>query len=180
MSKHTLDIVGQIDALRRYARVLTRNGTAADDLVQSTFLRAHERSSTFREGADLRVWLMSIMRNLYIDERRSALASEARERAWLGLRPGYSAASAEMATRLTELRTAFLKLPREQREALHLVAVEGFGIAEAAAILGVPAGTVMSRIGRARIALRTYEDSTGDGAGLRSLRIVGGRDDRSN
>lgn len=180
MGSDKLDIVGQIDALRRYARVLTRDASSADDLVQSTFLRAHERSATFREGADLRVWLMSILRNIFIDERRSARASEAREQAWADLRPGFSAPSAETAARLGQIRDAFLSLGREQREALHLVAIEGLELAEAAKILGVPLGTVMSRIGRAREALRTYEETGNGAARTRSLRIVGGRNDRED
>jgi len=174
------DIVGQIDALRRYARVLTRNAAAADDLVQSTFLRAHERSSTFREGADLRVWLMSILHNIFIDERRSARASEARERAWADLHPGFSAPSGESAARLGQIREAFLSLAREQREALHLVAVEGLQLAEAARILGVPPGTVMSRVGRAREALRNYEEFGRKGAGARAFKVVGGRNEQAD
>lgn len=61
MAHDDLDIVGQLEALRRYARVLTRDAEAADDLVQATFVRAHERRATFREGSDVRVWLMAIL-----------------------------------------------------------------------------------------------------------------------
>jgi RNA polymerase sigma-70 factor (ECF subfamily) len=175
-----IDIVGQIDILRRYARVLTRNASAADDLVQSTFLRAHERAATFRQGADERVWLMSILHNIFIDERRSARASQARERAWMDLNPGFSAPSGEPAARLRQIREAFLSLSQEQREALHLVAVEGFELAEAAKILGVPTGTVMSRVGRAREALRDFETSGRKGLKARSFKIVGGHNERSD
>ena len=178
MGKDDLDIVGHLDPLRRYARVLTRNAEAADDLVQSTFLRAHERRSSFRDGANLRVWLMSILHNIFIDERRAGLSTAARERAWSDLQSGYVAPSGEMAVRLAELRKAFLSLNSEQREALHLIAVEGLGIAEAAEILHVPPGIVMSRVGRARAALREFEESgSGSNAPTRSFRIVGGRDD---
>ncbi|RAH97318.1 RNA polymerase subunit sigma [Acuticoccus sediminis] len=176
MSAEDIDIVGQLDALRRYARVLTRDPEGADDLVQATLLRAHERRSSFREGGDVRVWLMSIMHNLFVDERRSTLAAEAREQAWAELHQRPVAPAGEAAARLSQLMTAFLSLSGEQREALHLVAVEGLDIAAAAAVLDLPAGTVMSRVGRARAALRTFEDGARP-APPRALRIVGGRHD---
>ena len=156
MARDDLDIVGQLDALRRYARVLTRDAEAADDLVQATFVRAQERRARFRAGADVRVWLMAILHNLFLDSRRSAQAAQARDQAWAETRPAFVEASGEMAARLAQLRAAFLSLGPEQREALHLVAVEGLGPAEAAEVLGVPAGTVMSRVGRARAALRAF------------------------
>jgi RNA polymerase sigma-70 factor, ECF subfamily len=177
MGKGELDIVGQIEALRRYARVLTRDAEAADDLVQTTFVRAQERRSTYREGSDLRVWLMSILHNLFIDGCRSQQAAAVRELAWGETQPGFVPPSGEMAARLAQLRTAFLDLGADQREALHLVAVEGLNIGEAASILGVPAGTVMSRIGRARAALRAFEDTEKSTAGARYFKVVGGRDE---
>ncbi|MEY8838257.1 sigma-70 family RNA polymerase sigma factor [Cribrihabitans sp. XS_ASV171] len=176
MAGNDPDILGQLAALRRYARVLTRDAEAADDLVQATFLRAQERRTTFRDGKDIRVWLMTILHNLFIDDRRSARAAEAREQAWAETRPAFVAPSGETAVRLAQIRAAVLALGAEQREALHLVAVEGLTVAEAAQILDVPAGTVMSRVGRARAALRAFED--GQGA-PKPLRIVGGRDERT-
>ena len=146
------DIVGQLEPLRRYARVLTRNAEAAEDLVH----------------------------NIFIDERRSGLTTAARERAWTDLQPGFAAPSGEMAVRLSELRNAFLSLSQEQREALHLVAVEGLGVAEAAEILHVPSGTVMSRVGRARAALRNFEEKGDASAKARSFRLVGGRDGQTD
>ena len=178
MARDDLDIVGQLEALRRYARVLTRDVEAADDLVQATFVRAQERRATFREGADVRVWLMAILHNLFIDTRRSAQAMQAREQAWAETRPSFVEASGETAARFAQLRAAFLSLSAEQREALHLVALEGLGPAEAAQVLGVPVGTVMSRVGRARAALRAFEDGQADAATVKPLRIVGGRDER--
>ncbi len=180
MAKDDLDIVGQLEALRRYARVLTRNAEAADDLVQATFVRAQERRTTFRDGADVRVWLMAILHNLFIDGRRSAQAAEAREQAWAKTRPTFVEPSGEMAARLAQLRVAFLSLSAEQREALHLVAVEGLRPAEAAEVLGVPPGTVMSRVGRARAALRAFEDGRGASPKAKPFRIVGGRDERQD
>lgn len=178
MAGNDLDIIGQLETLRRYAWVLTRNGDAADDLVQATFVRARERRGTFRDGSDPRVWLMTILHNLFIDARRSARAAEAREQAWAEMRPAFVEPSGEMAARLAQLRAAFLALNAEQREALHLVAVEGVCVAEAAGILGVAPGTVMSRVGRARAALRAFEDGTRTPATAGAFRVVGGRDER--
>jgi RNA polymerase sigma-70 factor, ECF subfamily len=170
-----MDILSQIEPLRRYARVLTRDAEAADDLVQATLLRAHERASSFRDGANVRVWLMSILHNLFIDQSRSTRARGLREQDWAGLNPGFATPAGEQAARLAQLRRAMLGLPSEQREALHLVAIEGLEIAEAAIVLEVPAGTVMSRLGRARATLRAYED----GAQPRLKLVKGQRDDRA-
>lgn len=196
MASDGLAIVEHLGALRRYAMVLTRDTSAADDLVQATFLRAHERRASFKDGGDVRVWLMCIMHNRFIDERRSAAASAARERAFAEAHPDYVAPAGEPAARLAQLRHAFLQLPAEQREALHLCAIEGLGVAHAATVLGVAPGTVMSRVARARAALRAFEAEaphqngraegrpqrgrpggpTGRGGGA-GLRVVGGRDD---
>lgn len=174
MSQQSFDIRSHLDALRRYARVLIRSDQDADDLVQGALLRAYGRQSTFREGADLRVWLMAILHNHFLDQRRSRLASEARDQAWSEASPGFAPPQGEHAARLAQLRGAFLALPQDQREALHLVAVEGLPMAEAAQVLEVPLGTLMSRVGRARAALRAFEE----GGAKPALRIVGGRDDR--
>jgi len=177
MGRDDLDVVGQLDALRRYALVLTRDAESADDLVQATFVRAQERRETFRDGSDVKVWLMTILHNLFIDTRRSVQAAEARDRAWAETRPTFVEPSGEVAARLAQLRAGFLALAPDQREALHLVALEGLGVAEAAAILGIPQGTLMSRVARARAALRAFEDRTGETGPVRSLRIVGGQDE---
>lgn len=186
MGHRDFDLQPHLDALRRYARVLTRAGQEADDLVQGALLKAYERRASFRSGSSLRVWLMSILHNHFIDQLRSKRASMAREQAWAELNPGFSTPDSEQAVRLAQLRLAFLDLPPDQREALHLVAMEGLSIAEAAAVLQIPPGTVMSRLGRARMALRRFEDGppqadAGESRvpqGRPGLRLVGGRDDR--
>ena len=118
-------MVAHLDALRRYARILTRNGPEADDLVQGALLRALERQEGFRDGSDLRVWLMSILHNHHIDRLRSDGAATARDAAWADLEPGFAPPAGEHAARLDRVRRAVLALPRDQREALHLLAVEG-------------------------------------------------------
>ena len=170
--KTRFDVLGQIGALRRYARSLTRDPGEAEDLVQDALLRAYERRGSFRAGGSMRAWLLSILHNAFIDGVRSR-RSEARRIEAAG-RIGESALAApqEHSVRLSQVREAFMSLPEEQRAALHLVAIEGLSYQEAAGALGIPLGTLMSRIGRARAALRAMEESEpGRGA---HLRIVGG------
>jgi RNA polymerase sigma factor (sigma-70 family) len=174
------DVLGQLPGLRRYARSLTRNDIDAEDLVHDALVRAYENRTSFRAGHNLRVWLMSILHNVFVDRTRTRRA-EAQRIARLGelveqqLAPGQ-----DQHVRLCQVRLAFIELPDEQRAALHLVAIEGLTYTEAAATLGIPVGTLMSRIARARAALRTIEDndfesSTSTTKG-RYLRIVGGWD----
>lgn len=171
------DVQPHLDALRRYARVLARADQGADDLVQGALLRAYERRASFREGADLRVWLMAILHNHFIDQLRSRKTTMAREQAWAETNPGFALPGGEHVVRLDQLRRAFLVLPADQREALHLMAVEGLSVAEIATVLQIPAGTVMSRVGRARAALRLFEDGPAAQPEPARLRLVRGRDD---
>jgi RNA polymerase sigma-70 factor, ECF subfamily len=184
------DVVGQLAALRRYARSLTRDDVDAEDLVHDTLLRAYERRSTFKPGRNLRTWLMSILHNRFIDGTRGRRAEAVRIEAVSGLAEAQEPAGQDHAVRLAEVRRMFLSLPEEQRAALHLVAIEGFSYEEAALTLGIPVGTLMSRLGRARAALRAAEDvaappspTLADGTLPRGgqkaarLRIVGGNDD---
>ena len=143
-----------VPALRRYARALTRNIDHADDLVQDCLERAISRRFLFRPRGPLRPWLFTILTNLH----RNSLRSERRHGKAVSLdavpdlavpaaQPGHMA--------LSELARAIETLPLEQKEALLLVTLEGLSYAQAAAILDIPAGTLMSRLGRARAALRT-------------------------
>ncbi|HEX2553322.1 MAG TPA: sigma-70 family RNA polymerase sigma factor [Microvirga sp.] len=177
------DVVALIEPLRRYARALTRDEGRAEDLVQDTLVRAYERHGTFRSGGNLRAWLLSILHNVFVDERRRhrAEARRVEEAARDAELTGPAAPSdPESRVRLAQIQEAFLALPEEQRAALHLVAVEGLSYQEAAAALGVPVGTLMSRLGRGRASLRAFEEGRGrDAAGKPrpSLRIVGGADE---
>lgn len=169
------DLRPHLEPLRRYARVLARADAEADDLVQGALLRAVERRGSFRDGADLRVWLMAILHNHFIDQIRARRASRARDQAWAETSAGFAPPEGEHVVRLDQLRRAFLALPADQREALHLMAVEGLSVAEVSAILDIPAGTVMSRVGRARAALRRFEEEP---AARPALKLLRGRDDR--
>ncbi len=178
------DVIGQLPALRRYGLSLTRNASDAEDLVHETLVRAYEKRGTFRSDRNLRAWLLSILHNCFVDGARRK-KSEAVKLLRAGeLMSDQAPAPQEHAVRLAQLRQIFMSLPDEQRAALHLVAIEGLSYQEAAAALGIPTGTLMSRLGRARAALRAMEEAstTGpDGQALRAghLRIVGGSDDQS-
>lgn len=145
-------ILAELPRLRRYARALLGDRAAADDLVQDTLERAWSRRSQWRPGSELRTWLFAIMHNLRIDQLR---------------RPSLEVASfedeeIEVPTRATQtdqieladLATAVSRLPEEQRAVLLLVALEGMGYRDIATTLGIPLGTVMSRLARGRERLR--------------------------
>lgn len=148
-----------IPALRRYAWALLRDRSAADDLVQDTLLRALDRIGTVEPGGDLRAWLFTIMHNLNVSHWRRA-----RVRADIAV----DKADADMATPAPQQASAEMRdvlhgldmLPEEQRQILLLVAVEGMSYGDAARILGLPIGTVMSRLSRARDRLGAFMDGT--------------------
>ena len=176
-----MDIISLLEPLRRYARALTRDETQADDLVQDALVRAYERRASFRTGGNLRGWLLSILHNSFVDGRRH-LAAEARYAEHIGaILETAIPAEQESKVRLQQVQAAFMGLPDEQRAALHLVAIEGLSYQEAAAALGVPVGTLMSRLGRARAALRAFEAGSGltqpsPTQARPTLRIIGGSD----
>jgi len=174
------DVTGLLNSLRRYARSLARDEHVADDLVQETLARAYEGRSSFRSG-NLRGWLLSILHNTFLDGRRRHMAEARRLEQAAVLAETMAPAEQESRVRLQQIQTAFLSLPDEQRAALHLMAVEGLSYQDAASALGIPVGTLMSRLGRARAALRAFEAGRGlsDVSEPRTrpgLRIVGGSD----
>jgi RNA polymerase sigma-70 factor (ECF subfamily) len=141
-----------VPRLRRYARVLRRNHDDADDLVQDTLERAWSRAGLWPGVGDMRTWLFSIMHNLHVDAlRRGRLETVDLGGEALDL-PDALAVSERLD--LQALQRAFDALPADQQAVLELVAVQGLGYAEAALALGVPIGTVMSRLSRARDRLR--------------------------
>jgi RNA polymerase sigma-70 factor (ECF subfamily) len=153
-----VDVVAHLDSLRRYARALTRDEAAADDLVQESLLRAIERAGTYRPGGSLRAWLAGIVHNRFVSGRRRQAAEARRNETLAGIR-GEAVLDGEQehAAQLALVAARFDALPDQQRAVLHLVAVEGLSYQEAATALDVPIGTVMSRLSRARAALRAAE-----------------------
>lgn len=170
--KRTFDVIGQLTALRRYARSLVRNSGDAEDLVHDALVRAYERKATFRTGGNLRTWLFSILHNVHIDSRRAALVRQRSEDV-AESEPTYPAGQDDV-VRLREVRQAFMDLPEEQRAALHLVAVEDMSYQQAADALGIPVGTLMSRLSRARARLRSHDNEDRRPA---HLRLVAGKGD---
>ena len=145
------DIVVLIPRLRRYARALAGDRSAAEDLVQDTLERAWSKFHLYRRGTDLRAWLFTVMHNVYVNQLRSArhnapLDDEMPELA----RPAHEIDTLV----LRDLDLAIRRLPTEQREVLLLVALEDMSYDQAARALEIPIGTVMSRLARAREKLR--------------------------
>ncbi|TFZ04941.1 sigma-70 family RNA polymerase sigma factor [Ramlibacter rhizophilus] len=150
------ELVAQIASLRRYARALTGDRWEADDLVQDTLERACSRWRLWAVGSDLRAWLFTVMHNLFVDGLRRAKrqASEPLDDKAVG-----DLAAPPAATEGTlDLQRCLMRLPQEQREVLLLVTLQDLGYAEVARITGVPIGTVMSRLSRARARLRELMD----------------------
>jgi RNA polymerase sigma-70 factor (ECF subfamily) len=143
-----------IPALRRYAYALRRDHAAADDLVQDTLERALLHWSSRRSDGDLRAWLFTILRNHHVGSHRQAQRRGtvvAIDEADL---PD-SASGPEAVVEAHDVLAALDQLPEEQKSLLLLVGVEDFSYGEAARILDVPIGTVMSRLSRARKRLRS-------------------------
>lgn len=150
MQDDSARLVACIPRLRRYARALMGERAAADDLVQDTLERGWDRLASWRRGSDMRAWLFAIMHNLHVDQlRRPALATVALDED--APQPEQAPATTGV---LRDIETALQLLPPEQRAVLLLVAVEEMSYEEAATALGIPPGTVMSRLSRGRERLR--------------------------
>ncbi|WP_378943539.1 sigma-70 family RNA polymerase sigma factor [Mesorhizobium sp. ANAO-SY3R2] len=170
MDEKKAAILDEIPRLRRYARALLRDRDAADDLVQDCLERALVRLDNWRTEESPRKWLFTIMHHLFIDNMRkigrrgeaSMLPIDADEALATPATQAESVAS-------REIINALQAISPDRRAALVMVAIEGFSYAEAATMLGIPAGTLMSRISRGREELRALLD---DQARRRSIRIV--------
>jgi RNA polymerase sigma-70 factor (ECF subfamily) len=157
-----------IPRLRRYARALTGERNAADDLVQDTLERAWTKLHLWRGGSDLRAWLFTIMHNVHVNQVRSRGASPTLplddDMPDAPVRPTQS----DM-LEVRDIDTALRRLPGEQRAVLLLIALEHMSYQETAATLGIPIGTVMSRLARARERLRIMLESDA-GAALKVVK----------
>ncbi|MDQ8757543.1 sigma-70 family RNA polymerase sigma factor [Sphingosinicella sp. LHD-64] len=156
-SSDRLDVEPHIAGLLRYARSLTRDPVAADDLVQEALLRAFERAESYDRSRPLRTWLFAILHNEFINAGRQRKAEERRDSALASARVDEVDADQELSAYLAQIARRFDGLPEPQRAVLHLVAVEGLGYRETAEALDIAIGTVMSRLSRARAALREAE-----------------------
>jgi RNA polymerase sigma-70 factor (ECF subfamily) len=156
MQEESERLIACIPRLRRYARALLGDRSSADDLVQDTVERGWARLSSWRPGSDMRAWLFAIMHNLHVDQvRRPRLLEEPLEED--------TPVQSQRATQgdrleLRDMEAALQRLPDEQREVLLLVALEEMRYDEVASTLGIPLGTVMSRLSRGRERLRAEMD----------------------
>ena len=145
-----------VPRLRRYSRALAGNRDDADDLVQDTLERAWAKSGLWRGVADMRGWLFSIMHNLHVDGvRRPKLSTVVMDDDTP--EPAIAPTQGERLAVL-DLQAALDQLPVEQKEILLLIALEDMAYADVAKTLGIPIGTVMSRLSRGRERLRDLMD----------------------
>ena len=152
-------LTDHIPSLRRYARVLTGDAWTADDLVQDTLERACSKWRLWVAGSDLRAWLFTLMHNIFINQTRRSMRQAA-----AGVTVNVDDVEGEMAApeagtaQALDLQRCLLRLPEDQRVVLLLVSLEDLSYEEVAKITGVPVGTVMSRLSRARSRLRELMD----------------------
>ena len=161
-------ILAELPRLRRYARAMVGDRAVADDLVQDTLERGWSRLAQWRPGSDLRAWLFGIMHNLRVDQLRC----QGPNTQPLGEAESEAPMRATQSDRLevNDLAAALARLPEEQRAVLLLVALEEMSYEQIASTLGIPLGTVMSRLSRGRERLRLMLDGHHLVAHLRVVR----------
>jgi RNA polymerase sigma-70 factor (ECF subfamily) len=167
------ELAQQIVALRRYAFVLAGNRADAEDLVQECLARAIAAADSWPGGPNLRRWLFRILHNLHVSDIRRRRVRAEHDGATIpdSARPPEQPLKLEAKAVLG----ALARLPEAQRQALTLIAIEGMRYDEAAAILGIPQGTLMSRLARGREALRRAVLDDGSRRDSPVLRLVKGR-----
>ncbi|MEO1533408.1 MAG: RNA polymerase sigma factor [Pseudomonadota bacterium] len=150
------DLAALVPRLRRFALALCRNQDEGDDLVQTACMKALDRAEQFEPGSRLDSWMFRIVQTTFLDQRRK-LARRGREAPPETLDAlsdeGREAGRFDDRLLLARVREAIAALPEEQRLVIGLVAVEGYTYKEAAEVLDIPVGTVMSRLSRARARL---------------------------
>jgi len=148
--------------LRRFARGLAGSAAEADDLVQAACERALARAHQFEEGSRFDSWMFRIVQTIWIDQLRARdVRKEDGDVADERLGSDIPVRRIEARLALSEVRRAVELLPPDQRTTLMLVTVDGLSYKEAAQVAGVPVGTIMSRLARARVALQQQLDAGG-------------------
>ncbi|WP_096703691.1 sigma-70 family RNA polymerase sigma factor [Magnetospirillum sp. 15-1] len=150
MSKVESQIEAEIPGLRRYARALSGDVAQADDLVQDCLERALSRLALWRRDGNLRAWLFTILRNVWIDELRRRKVRPEQYGMDDAMEGAAAAPNQHDRLAVRDLVAALALLVPEQRETVLLVGLEGMTYAEVAGVTGVPVGTVMSRLKRGR------------------------------
>lgn len=182
LNEYKSDVLKLLPALRRFARSLTGNGAASDDLVQDTVLKAIRHERQFKRGSNLRAWLMTIMRNELLSNKRKNWRMTAWNPAFDdSLAFSNTMSEPESAIELHRVLLCMACLPSEQRDALVAVGYAGFSYEEAAERLGCALGTVKSRVYRARLDLSNMmDDATFTLPSLDGLRHMARRFPRSH
>ena len=160
-------LVELIPRLRRYARALVGDRAAADDLVQDTLERAWAKLHLYRRGTDLRAWLFTVMHNVHVNKVRATRVTDTLEEELPELAQRASQGDALL---VRDLDRAIAHLPSEQRAVLLLVTLEEMSYEEVARAVGIPIGTVMSRLSRAREKLRMMMLGQGAAAKLKVVK----------
>ncbi len=160
-------LVELIPRLRRYARALVGDRASADDLVQDTLERAWAKLHLYRRGTDLRAWLFTVMHNVHVNKVRATRVTDTLEDELPELAQRASQGDALL---VRDLDRAIARLPTEQRSVLLLVTLEEMSYEEVSHALGIPIGTVMSRLSRAREKLRTMMLGQGAAAKLKVVK----------
>jgi RNA polymerase sigma factor (sigma-70 family) len=160
-------MVELIPRLRRYARALVGDRSAADDLVQDTLERAWAKLHLYRRGTDLRAWLFTVMHNVHVNKVRAARATDSLEDDMPELAQRAAQGDALL---VRDMERSIARLPAEQRAVLLLVTLEEMSYDDVARTLGIPIGTVMSRLSRAREKLRSMMLGQGVAARLKVVR----------
>ena len=167
-------VMPEIDVLYRVARSITRNPTDAEDLVQDTMLRAYRAVGRF-DGRHPRAWLLTIMRNAQVNrvrrKRPELLRDPDSAMEQLADESGTDAGPEELVVEAEfdfAVEQAFNRLADKFREVVELVDIQGLSYQETADLLGIPVGTVMSRLHRARARMRKHLEATGDDLGARA------------
>ena len=143
------ELVQLIPHLRAFARTLCGDPAAADDLAQDAMMKAWDARASFQMGTNMKAWTFMILRNqFYSDKRRSWRSSQLDPK--VAAETLYAVDDPSAALELDELRRALAMLPEEQREAIILIGAAGLSYEEAGAVMGIPIGTIKSRVSRAR------------------------------
>jgi len=148
-------IVAELPTLKRYALRLTKCAHLAEDLVQDCLARALSRRHLFNNDANIRPWLFTVMHNLHVSNCRQATVRSTFARSQMAVASEGREAAQEHVADLNKVYRAINSLPKEQRDVVVLVTLQELSYQEAATALGIPIGTVMSRLARGREKIRT-------------------------
>jgi RNA polymerase sigma-70 factor (ECF subfamily) len=152
-------LMAETGKLQKFSMKLTRNKSNADDLFQSTCLRALEKSDQFQDGTNLFSWTSKIMYNLFVSDYRRKVKYETQYDPESYLQKVSIAAPQETHMQLSNAKRAMMKLSSEHRQILVLIGVKGMRYEEVSEMLQIAVGTVRSRLSRAREQLQLIIDT---------------------